>query len=431
MKLGMISLGCAKNQIDTELFLGLATKYNITITREINDADILVVNTCGFIEPAKKEAIDTILELSDYKKDGKIIVAMGCLVERYLDSLKTLLPEVDYFIPIRNYHQLDKLFQQFTKSDESFLFDYQNRVLSTLPHTAYLRIAEGCNNRCSYCAIPLIRGNFKSRKMDDILAEAKSLAKNGVKEITIIAQDTTRYGTDLGENAPKIEHLLHELSLIPSIEWIRILYLYPDEVTDGLINEIKNNEKVVKYFDLPLQHASNRMLNAMNRRGDKEFIRNLIDKVKTIPGVILRTTFIVGFPNETDDDFLELVDFVKDIRFDRVGVFKYSDEEDTKGYSMTPKVPKKIMNKRLNQLMEIQNMISYEKNQKQIGKTYRVLIDEYDYELGTYKARSYAFAPDDVDGYIYVKSDEALLIGEFYQVLIVKANSYDLFAIIK
>lgn len=428
MKLGMISLGCAKNQIDTELFLGVTKKYNIEITNSIEEADILVVNTCGFIESAKKEALDTILELSDYKQEGKILIAMGCLVERYLDTLKESLPEVDYFIPIKDYKEIDRIFKQITSSSDSYTFDYCNRVLTTLEHTAYIRIAEGCNNRCSYCAIPLIRGNFVSRPFDEIIEEGKWLAKKGIKELTVIAQDTTRYGTDLN-NGKLIEDLLVELSNIDGIKWVRILYLYPDEVTDNLLKAMTNHEKIVPYFDLPLQHASDNMLKAMNRRGMKEDIYTLINKIKNIPNSILRTTFIVGFPGETESDYLELKEFIKDIKFDRVGIFTYSDEEDTTGYDMEPKVKKNVMKKRYNELMKLQNSISLEKNTNLIGDSIEVLVDYYDFDKNLYVARSYAYAPDDVDGCIYISTDKPLIIGEFYKVKVVKATAYDLYTI--
>ena len=430
MKLGMISLGCSKNQIDTELFLGVAKKYNIDITNEISDADILVVNTCGFIESAKKEAIDTILEMAEYKEQGKILIAMGCLVERYLDSLKESMPEVDYFIPIKDYKQIDRVFKQITSSNESHLFDYQNRMLTTLPHSAYIRIAEGCNNRCSYCAIPLIRGNFVSRSLNDIIEEAKVLVNNGTKELTVIAQDTTRYGTDLKNNG-LTEDLLVALANIEGVEWVRILYLYPDEVTDELLKVMTDNKKIVPYFDLPLQHASDKMLKAMNRRGMKKDIYELINKIKKISNSILRTTFIVGFPGETIEDYTELKEFIEEVKFDRVGIFTYSDEEDTPGYLMEPKIKASVMKKRYNELMKIQNSISLEKNKSYIGKTIRVLIDYYDFEKEAYVARSYAYAPDDVDGCIYINATSTLLVGEFYEATIIKASSYDLYGIIK
>ena len=429
MKLGMISLGCAKNLIDSELFLGVAKKYDLEITNNLKEANIIVVNTCGFIESAKKEAIDTILEVTENKKD-KIVIAMGCLVERYLDDLKKSLPEVDIYFPIKDYKNIDELFQKLLGSTKTYKMNYEDRLITTLPHSAYLRISEGCNNRCSYCAIPLIRGPFTSRPFESLISEAKYLAKCGVKEITLIGQDTTRYGTDLKEGK-YLQDLLHEISNIPGVSLVRVLYLYPDEITDEVINEIKNNPKVAKYFDIPIQHASNKILKAMNRRGSKEFIVDLIAKIrKQIPDVTIRTTLIVGFPTENNQDFKELVDFVEEIKFNRLGVFTYSDEEDTKGYLMKPKVSETTMKKRLNAIMQIQNGISNKLNHEYIGKTYSAIIDSYDSQANKYIVRNEAYAPDDVDGFIYATNDSGLKvnIGDIVKIKITDANSYDLFA---
>ena len=430
MKLGMISLGCAKNRIDTELFLGLAKKYNLIITNNMEEADILVVNTCGFIESAKKESIDTILELCDYK--NKKIVVMGCLVERYYDDLVKSIPEVDFYIPIRDYKNLDQLFNQLTKQDKNYKLDYTSRVITTLPHSAYLRIGDGCNNKCAYCAIPLIRGPFKSREFNDIIEEAKYLAKEGIKEITLIAQDTTRYGNDIYDKSCRAEHLLKEIAKINEIKIIRLLYLYPDEITKELIEEIKNNPKVTPYFDIPIQHSSNKLLKAMNRRGTKEEIINLIEYIrKEIPNAIIRSTLIVGFPGETYYDYLDLRDFIIKIKFDRLGIFTYSDEEDTAAYSMDKKVSSKTSEKRYLELMKIQEQISYENNRKYINTFQNCIIDSFDYETNMYVGRNYAYAPDDVDGTIYITSDEELIIGEFYNVKIYDATPYDLLGIIE
>lgn len=426
MKLGMISLGCAKNLIDTELFLGVAKKYNLEITDDINAADILVVNTCGFIESAKKEAIDTILELTEYGSKNVKIVAMGCLVERYLNDLKESIPEVDFYFPIHDYDNIDKLFQQLTSSTESHKFNYQNRVLSTQPHSAYVRIGDGCNNKCAYCAIPLIRGPFQSRKQQDIYDEVSHLVENGVKEITLIAQDTTRYGSDL-KDGTNLVTLIQSLSSINNLKIIKVLYLYPDEISEELLLEFKNNNKLSSYFDIPIQHASNRLLKLMNRRGSKELIRSIINKIRTyIPDVIIRSTLIVGFPTETEEDFSELYDFVKEIEFDRLGVFTFSKEEDTASFDMTPEVPQEVMDERYNQIMELQSEIIERKNQALIGKTYDVIIDDFDFDTQFYIGRSYAYAPDDVDGCIYVSSPVPLILGEIYKVKIIEAKVYDL-----
>ena len=429
MKLGMISLGCAKNLIDTELFLGVAKKYDLEITNNINDADIIVINTCGFIESAKKEAIDTILDATMINKK-KTVIAMGCLVERYLNDLKESIPEVDFYFPIKDYDNIDNLFNKILNKKATHKMDYENRVLTTLPHSAYLRISEGCDNRCSYCAIPLIRGNFKSRPFDSLINEAKALIKKGVKEITLIGQDTTRYGTDLKENK-YLEDLLHEISLLDGVEIVRVLYLYPDEITDNVIMEIKNNPKVAKYFDIPIQHASNKMLKAMNRRGSKEFLSSLINNIRNnIPDAIIRTTLIVGFPGETDDDFNELYNFVKEAKFNRLGVFTYSDEEDTKGFDMYPKIEQDIMDERHDKIMELQSDLSLNLNKAQIGKSYKAIVDTYDYNKQAYVVRNYAYAPDDVDGCIYINSPYTSNIkpGDIIEIEIIDGNEYDLIA---
>lgn len=426
MKLGMISLGCAKNLIDTEMFLGVAKKYNIEFTTNMDEADILVVNTCGFIEAAKKEAIDTILELTDYGKKGKIIIAMGCLVERYLSELQESIPEVDFYFPIRDYDHIDDLFKKITNSTKSYHLDYNERLITTLPHWAYLRIGDGCNNKCSYCAIPLIRGPFHSRNQEDIYNEAVLLAKNGVVEITLIAQDTTRYGSDLKDGTSLVT-LIRKISLINEIKWIRVLYLYPDEITNDLLEEFRDNPKLVPYFDIPIQHASNRLLKLMNRRGSKEMIRSIINNLRSyIPNVIIRSTLIVGFPSETDEEFSELCDFVKEIEFDRLGVFTYSDEEGTPAYTMKDKISEKIAKQRMNKLMSLQSKIIAKKNKLQVGQVYTVIVDEFNFDKMMYQTRSYAYAPDDVDGYIYVASTTPLILGEFYKVRITDASVYDL-----
>ncbi len=430
MKLGMISLGCAKNLIDTELFLGVAQKYNLEITNDMDEADILVVNTCGFIESAKKEAIDTILEITEYGTKGVKIVAMGCLVERYLNDLKESIPEVDFYFPIHDYDHIDKLFNKLTSTDNSYKMDYTNRVLSTLPHNAYLRIGDGCNNKCAYCAIPLIRGEFCSRSISDILDEANILVNSGVKEITLIAQDTTRYGSDLKDGTTLVK-LIQELSKINKLKLIRVLYLYPDEISDELLLEFKNNPKLANYFDIPIQHASNRILKLMNRRGSKELIRERINKLRSyIKDVVIRSTLIVGFPSETEDDFNELYDFVKEIEFDRLGVFTFSPEEDTVAYDLKPIVSEKIAKQRYDKIMKLQAEIIEKKNKNLIGKHYKVLVDDFDFDKQMYISRSYAYAPDDVDGYIYIDGNVPLILGEFYTVQVYKTDIYDLFSFV-
>lgn len=425
MKLGMISLGCAKNLVDSELFLGLCTKYNIEITNDITEADIITINTCGFIDKAKEESLDTIMEIVKIKEENKNlkIIVMGCLVQRYLKDLQKEIPEVDYFIPIRDYNKLDDIFMLLTSSSSHHELSYTNRIISTGNTSCYVRIGDGCDNRCSYCAIPLIRGSYRSRPSEDILNEVKYLAKKGIKDITLISQDTSKYGIDL--NNYNLANLLDDIANLHLFKTIRVLYLYPDEVTDEIINVFKKHEEIVNYFDIPIQHASNKLLKAMNRRGSKELIESLINKIReNIPNAVIRTTIIVGFPGETKEDFEILKDFIKKMKFERLGAFTYSDEENTKGYTMDHKVTPRTMNKRYNELLEIQKEIALEYNESRIGQTLEVLVEEYDEEILMFKTRSYAEAPDDADGYIYVPGD--LQVGDYVKIKITATYDYDL-----
>lgn len=425
MKLGMISLGCAKNLVDSELFLGLCTKYNIEITNDITEADIITINTCGFIDKAKEESLDTIMEIVKIKEENKNlkIIVMGCLVQRYLKDLQKEIPEVDYFIPIRDYNKLDDIFMLLTSSSSHHELSYTNRIISTGNTSCYVRIGDGCDNRCSYCAIPLIRGPYRSRPSEDILNEVKYLAKKGIKDITLISQDTSKYGIDL--NNYNLANLLDDIANLHLFKTIRVLYLYPDEVTDEIINVFKKHEEIVNYFDIPIQHASNKLLKAMNRRGSKELIESLINKIRAnIPDAVIRTTIIVGFPGETKEDFEILKDFIKKMKFERLGAFTYSDEENTKGYTMDHKVTPRTMNKRYNELLEIQKEIALEYNESRIGQTIEVLVEEYDEEILMFKTRSYAEAPDDADGYIYVPGD--LQVGDYVKIKITATYDYDL-----
>lgn len=426
MKLGLISLGCAKNRIDSELFLGVAKEYNLELTSSLDDADIIAINTCGFIESAKQEAIDTILEICDYTE--KKIVVMGCLVERYQESLEESIPEVDFYFPIRDYENIDDLFKKLTNSSSSYKMDYTKRVVTTSKHSVYLRIAEGCDNKCSYCAIPLIRGKFRSRDFDSLIEETKVLVANGAKEITLIAQDTTRYGTDFKDkDSRRLEHLLRAISEIEGVDWVRVLYLYPDEITEEILLEIKENKKVAKYFDIPIQHASNRMLKAMNRRGSKELIKQHINYIRNyIPDAIIRTTLITGFPTEEESDFVELLELVKETKFERLGCFTFSNEEDTASYDMYPKVHSRTAKRRYNSIMKEQEQISLNFNKSLIGKKYNCIIDDYDFDKFAYIGRNYMYAPDDVDGCIYIYSPIELEIGSIVNVEIIDASAYDL-----
>ena len=417
MKVGLISLGCAKNQVDSEMILGVFKRSDIT--NNIEEADVIIINTCGFIESAKKESIDTILEMADYHK--KLIVT-GCLVERYYEDLKKSLPEVDLFIRIKDYPHIKEILKDFLNENVKD-FKEKNRLLITPKHLAYLRISDGCNNRCSYCAIPLIRGNYKSRLEDDIYKEAVSLVNKGVKEIVLISQDTTRYGTDLGNT--NIVKLLKRLETIPNIEFIRFLYLYPSDVTDELIECVKNSKVITPYFDIPIQHASDKMLKLMNRRDTNEVLYSLVNRIrKAIPNAVLRTTVMLGFPYEEEEDFNILKKFISDVRFDKLGGFTYSKEEGTKGYFM-PQVNKNTAKRRLNEIMHMQEKISLDKGLERVGEIHKAIVEEF--EGYYYICRSFAFAPDDVDGYLFVLSDDKLKKGDVIQVEITDADSYNLF----
>ena len=427
MNLGIISLGCAKNLVDTEMFLGLAKEFNLTIVNNFKQADILVVNTCGFIEPAKQEAIDTILELVEYKKQGKIIIAMGCLVERYLNDLKVEIPEVDYYIPIKDYPNMHKIFEEITKVKSTSTFNCAKRVISTSPNHAYLRISEGCNNRCHYCAIPLIRGSFRSRPFDDIIMEAKYLSSKGITEINVISQDTTRYGSDINSS---LAELLDALANLNKFKLIRVLYLYPDEITQELLDVMKKHDSIANYFDIPIQHASDKILSHMNRRGNQKLITSIINNIRSMMSdAIIRTTLIVGFPGEDENDFDILKEYVSKMHFDRLGVFQYSDEENTVAYDFDDKISDDVKLQRFEEIMEIQYQVIEDNNKLLLGKTFEALVDHFDNRMQMFALRSYREAPDEVDGYIYVK--DSLEIGKYYNIEITDYKGYDLFGKIK
>ena len=422
-KIALISLGCEKNLVDSENILGLLVKNHYQIVSNKEEADILIINTCGFIESSKRESIETILD--NINKKAKVVVT-GCLVNRYLDELKKEIPEVDLWIPIKDYYRFNKLLAAL---DED-LTNYEGlndkyRYVSTGSYSAYLKIGDGCSNCCSYCAIPLIRGPYQSRSYESIISEAKELAKNGYKELIVLQQDTTRYGLDL-KNKKTIVDLLKELLIIPSLEYIRLLYLYPDEVTDELIELIANEERLTPYFDIPIQHSEDNILKAMNRRGDKEYLRNLFSKIrKRIPTAILRTTVMVGFPGEAEKDFKNLIKFIEEIKFDHLGAFKYSKEEGTAAYNYPHQVRESTKQRRLDTLMELQQKISYEQNKKHINEIMTGLVvgKENDY----YLLRSYFNAPDDIDGKILFSSKRVLNEGDKVKVLIKESYVYDLY----
>ena len=386
---GMISLGCPKNQVDGEMMLSKLADAGFNIVSEIQDSDVMIVNTCGFIDDAKKEAIETILEVAEYKNAGLIsaIVVTGCLAERYQDEIIKEMPEVDAVIGIGANKDIVKICQKALMGIETTIFPNKcylplddERMLSTPSHWAYLKIAEGCDNRCAYCAIPGIRGKFRSRPMESVVNEAKVLAQKGIKEIILIAQDTTKYGQDIyGEYS--LDKLLKQLVKIDGIEWIRLFYCYPQRITDSLIDVIAENDKICKYIDIPLQHSDKSVLKSMNRIGDGDDYKKLLTKMRDkIPGLALRTTFMVGFPGETDEQFENLCSFVKDIKFDKMGCFTFSPEEDTPAFDMDNQIDDEVKNRRQEVLMDIQYTITEQSNKGRVGNKYKVIIDSFDGE---------------------------------------------------
>ena len=416
----------------TEQIIGLFKKHNYEIVENPEEADILLINTCGFIESAKDEGIQTILEMADYKKKNcKYLIVTGCLVERYIKELEQELPEVDLFVKISDYNLLwNKISNLINKKNSEDVLRYEDRVLTTGDVMAYLKIAEGCSNYCTYCAIPYIQGNYISRPYEDIIREAKELAKKGIQELVVIAQDTTKYGVDLYGKS-RLAELLKDLEEIEGIEWIRFLYSYPETITDELIEIVKNSDKICHYFDLPIQHISNGVLKRMNRKSDQESIYNLVNKLrKEIPDVILRTTLIVGFPGETEKDFEELKEFVRSCRFDRLGAFSYSAEDGTPAAKFSDQIEEEIKENRRNEIMQIQQIVSKELLKEKVGKVYKCLIENIT-EDGEYLiGRSYMDVPSE-DGVIYIKNDDDTMINEFVDVVITDSSEYDLFGEVK
>ena len=450
MNVGFVSLGCSKNLIDTEVAVGLFKDHHYTIVNDPAKADIIVVNTCGFIDSAKEEAINTILEMAEYKKQRcRYLIAMGCLVQRYYDDLKKSLPEVDLFIKLENYDNLWQAIEDMLKMDVQIQpknktnlkiseitqlpmleqEEYMERVVTTGQNYAYLKIGEGCSNFCTYCAIPYIRGKFISRKIEDILEEAKMLASKGIKELIVIAQDTTKYGIDIyGE--PRLVDLLQELSKIDGIEWIRFLYSYPEGISDELIDLVAENNKIAKYFDIPIQHISDNILKKMNRKTSKNDIQNLLKKIRTrIPDVVLRTSLIVGFPGETENDFSELLDFIKETKFDKLGAFMYSKEEGTPAAKLDNQIHGNTKKARYNRLMKIQQDISKENLEKRVGRVCRVLIENVSFDRKFFVGRTMQDAPD-IDGVVFIKNSGDLdLVDKFVLCRITGiSNSYDFIA---
>ena len=428
MNVYVISLGCAKNQVDTEMVLG-ALKKDINLVNNPREANLILVNTCAFIESARKEAIDTILEMSDYKNNGAKLVVLGCLSERYKDEIVKLLPEVDRFITISEYKNISKIISDVMKSAYELNGEFSplNRVYSTPSYRRYVKISEGCMNHCAFCAIPLIRGSLKSRTIESIYEEVLNEVKSGVYEINLISQDTTNYGFDLYKKR-MIVSLLQKLVEIPYDFKIRLLYLYPDIVSDELIDFIKNNPKVMPYFDVPIQHSSDLLLKKMYRRGNKEYLLNLFKKIRNeIPNAIIRTTLIIGFPYEEEKDIDELVEFLEVVKFDRLGAFTFSLEEGTKAFDYPNAISEDTKQRRYERVMELQNKIALSNNEKYLDKVLDdCFIIGYDEESYLYVARNYAFAPDDVDGAIFVAAKRELSIGERISVKIVDCDSYSL-----
>lgn len=435
IKVGFVSLGCPKNQLDTEVMLKELYEEGFEIVAEDIDADVIVINTCGFIESAKQEAIDNIIDIGWLKKNRTLkgIVVTGCLAERYRDEIFEQLPEVDAILGVGSIHNICRAVKAAAEGKKYSSYEDKNtvklggeRIITTPDYYAYLKIAEGCDNCCNYCAIPSIRGKFRSRPMEDIVEEAKTLCELGVKELVIVAQDTSRYGLDLyGEY--KLAELLTKITEATEIPWIRILYCYPDKITDELISVIKNNPKVLKYIDLPIQHISDHMLEAMNRHGNGETVRSAIKKLRAeIPEIVIRTTLIVGFPGETEEDFTELCEYVKEARFDRLGAFPYSREEGTAAFDFENQIDEQLKQDRYDIVMRIQGDITADQNNKAIGKVIDVLCEDYDPVSETYYGRSVADAPE-IDGKVYFLAPKgSVKSGEFVKVKITEAMDYDL-----
>jgi len=422
-KVAFISLGCAKNLYDSEMVLGLLNKMGYEVTPFQAKADLIIINTCGFIYPAKKESIDTICEIISNKKENQKIIVIGCLATRYKEALEKGFPEVNAIVSIKDYSELSNIITKvMNEKSNNYCLNEHNRLITTPSFTAYVRIGDGCDNNCAYCAIPLIRGGFKSRKIDDVVIEVNELVAKGYKEIVLIAQDTTRFGEENGE---RIEDLLLKLEKT-SADSIRLLYLYPDEISDQLIDIISSSNKICHYFDIPIQHASDKILLKMNRRGDKKHIQGVIDKIRDkCHDAILRTTVMVGFPYETNSEYKELIQFIKYNKFDRLGCFKYSKEDDTTAYDM-PQIKESIKERRYNKLLKIQAKIAKKLSSQKVGNIYSCYIEGYDSKLHLYKSRSYAFSGDDVDGYVYIKNAPSLNIGDKVNVRIVDYSTYDL-----
>jgi ribosomal protein S12 methylthiotransferase len=425
LKIGMVSLGCAKNRVDSENLLGRLRDAGHEFVDDPAQADAIFVNTCGFIEDAKQESIDAILEMAQARKEGARLIVTGCLAQRYGDALMEQIPEIDALLGVADY---DRALEALENSGRTMVvegkerFPQCGRVLTTAPYSAYVKISDGCDNRCTYCAIPLIRGRYESRPYEDVINECRSLAAQGVTEITLIAQDTSRYGNDI-YGKTRMAEMLRDVAAIEGVHWVRVLYCYPDTTDDELIETIAREPKVCEYLDLPLQHINDRVLRAMNRRGSSEWIKSRIRKCKEM-GITVRTTMMVGFPGETEAEFQELMDFVREAKFDRLGAFAYSAEEDTAACEMDGQIPESVKLERLDQIMMLQQAVSQELNEVRIGEECEVLCEGF--EDGAYYGRSRREAPES-DGVIRFIANREIQSGEYVQVRILGAEAYDLY----
>ena len=431
MKVSLVTLGCSKNEVDSEMILGYLKNIGFELTTDLFEAECIIVNTCGFIKSAKEEAIDTILNIADFKNNGKLkhLIVVGCLAKRYKQDIIREFKEVDLVIGVDEYDNLNNIFSKYFKLKESkYSLDFKNRIISTTFPTAYIRISDGCNNNCHYCAIPLIRGKLRSRKIEDIVLEARGLVEKGIRELVIIAQDTTSYGIDI-YGKPMLFKLIHELSKLETLKWIRVLYMYPGKITNELIEEFKTNPKLCKYFDIPLQHISDRMLKAMNRHTNKKEVYDLIANIRReLPDAVLRTTLMVGYQGETEEDFEELLQCVRDFKFERLGAFTFSKEDDTVAETMPGDIPTKVKKERFKLLMEEQQKVVAEYMKSNIGRKVEVLVCDVDDEEKYFVCRSYMDAPD-VDPKMLIRinkdSISRVVVGEWTTVEITGIKKYD------
>lgn len=437
MRFALISLGCPKNQVDADVMCRRLLQAGHTTTADLSEAELILVNTCGFIESAKAEAIENILMACSYKEQNPAlkVVVTGCLAERYREEIQKEIPEVDGVVGLGSSEGIVAILERIMQGEHLQSYGPKTdlplggeRVISTPAHYAYLKIAEGCNNRCHYCAIPSIRGPLRSRTVGDCVSEAKWLAAQGVKELILVAQDVTAFGDDLGENA--ICQLLDELQKVEGIEWVRLLYAYPERITDEFIAAMVRNSKVLHYLDMPIQHSETRVLKSMNRKGDREVICNAVQRLRAaMPDITLRTTLIAGYPGETEEEFAAMQQFVRDMQFDRLGCFAYSQEEGTVAAGMDGQIEETLKEQRADSIMRIQTAIMAEKQAKKVDSVLRVLCDGQDEESGLYLCRSTADAPD-IDGVVCVRSENPLYPGEFYEVLVEESDEYDLYAVL-